>query len=353
MGNSRFHAFLYPLLLSHPGIVTLHDLRLTNFHEQFGERAEVERGHLIRELTHDWPEEAGSLLREWDSMRRERGGIPVALSKRGVDLNRRVFERSNRVILHSNWSSARARRIVPACASKLEQIPFGAIPEQLTEDRRCDARRRLDLPLDSIVLASLGFLGWGKMNEEAIMAFAEATRDNPKARLVFAGKDLDDGCAQRTAERLSIQDRVIFLKGTTDANLCELARAADIGVNLRREPTSGETSGTLFTFLRMGVPTIVTDLDSFQDEPDDVVFRIRWNELGMPELVRAMQMLINDRELRTSIGHAALQHVVANHTWPAVASRYAGIIESAGRKRPARSIHHNGGFDETNHQMAS
>src|SRR5690349_8900429 len=32
MGNSLAHAFLYPILLTHPGVVTLHDVRLTHFH---------------------------------------------------------------------------------------------------------------------------------------------------------------------------------------------------------------------------------------------------------------------------------------------------------------------------------
>lgn len=333
MGNSRYHAFLYPLMLSHPGIVTLHDLRLTNFHETFSARPDVPRDHLVREIAHDRPRESSSLLRDLPSMRTERGGIPVALAVRGIDLNRRVFESSKAAVVHSRWSRDRAISLMPEYADKVSRVPFGATPELVTTEQKTAIRLRLGIPSNAIVFASLGFLGWGKMNEEAITAFSEIVKEEPAALLAFAGKDLDEGRAARKAHDLGISHRVRFLESTTDSDLCDLARASDIGVNLRRTPTSGETSGTLFTFLRLGIPTIVTDIDSFQDEPDEVVVRIRWQDEGMSGLIEAMQQLVLDRPKLERIGLVAHRHIVKEHCWPDVASRYMTLIEQSSRRQ--------------------
>lgn len=329
MGNSPHHAFLYPIMLAHPGIVTLHDLRLTNFHETFGARRDIEPGHLAREIAHDRPDEA--IADDLPAMRGEKGGVPVALSARGVDLNRRVFERSRAVVVHSRWSRDRARAMHPEHAAKVRRIPFGATPEVVSPETRTAIRSRLGLASDALVLASLGFLGWGKMNEDAIEAFAAVARDDPRAVLAFAGKDLDDGRAARKAEALGLGDRVRFLAGSSDADLCDLARAADIGVNLRRAPTSGETSGTLFTFLRMGIATLVTDVDSFNDEPDEAVLRVRWRDDGLPGLIEAMRSLMADARLRERLGDGARRLVEGEHRWPVVASRYVEMIEAAAK----------------------
>jgi glycosyltransferase involved in cell wall biosynthesis len=326
MGNSAYHAFLYPLMLSHPGIVTLHDLRLTNFHEIYGSRRDVEPRHLSREIAHDRP--GDWIARDLPAMRAERGGVPVALAARGVDLNRRVIDRSRAVVLHSRWSCDRAMAKLPEHASKIHRIPFGAKGEVISREARQAIRSRLGLASDAVVFAVLGFLGWGKMNEEAIEAFAIVSRDEPRAVLVFAGKDLDDGRAERRAFALGLGDRVRFLEGTADADLCDLARAANIGVNLRRAPTSGETSGTLFTFLRMGVPTIVTDVDAFNDEPDDAVIRVRWQDEGVSGLVRAMRSLAEDAALRDQIGERARRLILREHCWPNVAAQYVELIEA-------------------------
>ena len=326
MGNSCYHAFLYPLMLAYPGIVTLHDLRLTNFHENFGTRRGVDSEHLAREISYDRPGE--SIAKNLSAMRAERGGAPVALASRGLDLNRRVFDRSRAVVVHSRWSRDRAAAMLPEHAAKLHRIPFGANPEVVSFETRAAIRARLGFAPDAVIVAGLGFLGWGKMNEEAIEAFAVAASDEPRAVLAYAGRDLDSGRAARRVEALGLGDRVKFLADSSDTDLCDLARAADVGVNLRRVPTSGETSGTLFTLLRMGVPTIVTDVDAFNDEPEDAVWRVRWRDDGLPGLVAAMRRLIEDTQFRRQIGERGRRLVQSEHRWPAVAARYANLIET-------------------------
>lgn len=333
MGNSAHHTFLYPLLLAIPGVVTLHDPRLTRFHEVLGERADAGADHLAREVIHDRPEDGRALVAAFPAMRRERGGIPVALANRGVFLNRRVVERSPAVIVHSRWAADQIRLGAPECAAAVHHVPLGADPEPITPGERRAARARFGLRADALVFASLGFLAWGKMNEEAIEAFATVAAAHPDAAFVFLGQDGDDGRAAARGASLGLAGRVRFLGRGPVEDLRAVVAAADVGVNLRRAPTNGETSATLLDFLRRGVPTIVSDVDSFRDEPDDVVVRVRWHDEGMPGLVRAMGRLADDPDFRDRVGSAALAHVGRYHRWRDVAALYAGRIEAvhAGR----------------------
>ena len=134
---------------------------------------------------------------------------------------------------------------------------------------------------------------------------------------------------------LGLQHRVRFL-GHYPEDLADLAAIADIGVCLRRPPTNGETSAALMDLLRLGVPTIVSDVGSFSYYPDSVVRKHRWDLDGLAGLTRALRELAEDRPRREALGRAAWHYVRQNHGWPAAADSYEEIIERtvAGRQRP-------------------
>ena len=123
---------------------------------------------------------------------------------------------------------------------------------------------------------------------------------------------------------------------TTPDDLADLAAIADIGVCLRRPPTNGETSAALLDLLRLGVPTIVSDVGSFSCYPDSVVRKHRWDLDGLAGLTQALRELAEDRPRREALGRAAWHYVRQNHAWPSAADSYEEIIERtvAGRTRP-------------------
>ena len=334
MGNSPAHSFLYPLMLERPGVVTLHDLRLGHFHEAFGERAEVPPRHLEREVAHDRPGEATEIMRAVPAMRRSPGGVGGGLAALGIDMNRRVIERSRAVVVHSLWARDRARSLVPDHARKIVRIPFPASVEPPPcPDRRKAICDRLGLPREAVVFAALGFLSPLKMNEETIEAFAIVAREHPKLLLVFAGQDLGGGRAEQAARRHGIEDRVRFLGRRSAEDFHDLASSCHVGINLRRAPTTGETSAALLDLMRWGVPTIVTDADAFADEPEDAVVRVRWGREGMSGLVREMRRLASEPSVRRRIGDRSREHLLCHHRPGDVAATYIDLIE---RTAPAR-----------------
>lgn len=60
--------------------------------------------------------------------------------------------------------------------------------------------------------------------------------------------------------------------------------ACDIAFNLRY-PTQGETSASLHRLLGMGKPVLVTDIGAFQEYPDDIVFKVRYDENEIDDIV--------------------------------------------------------------------
>jgi glycosyltransferase involved in cell wall biosynthesis len=274
-------------------------------------------------------------LRELAAWANAPGGIPEACINQGYLLYGRVLERSNAVIVHSRWCAEQIENRFPAHGGKSSVVEYGATALNPSPERRRAIRDRLGLPEGALIIAGLEPLQASKMNCETIAAFASLAQATPEALLIFAGHELDNGEARRKVNDLGLSRRVRFLgHKSADVNT-ELASIADIGVCLRRPPTSGETPGALMDLLRVGVPTIVTDVASFSCLPDSVVRKHRWDLDGLAGLTRVLRELARDRRSREAIGRAAWHYIHQNHSWQRAADSYEEIIERtvAGRHR--------------------
>src|SRR5262249_44315395 len=147
------------------------------------------------------------------------------------------------------------------------------------------------------------------------------------ALFVFVGEDADGGIVRRHAAALGLADRVRFLGRQAMADFTDLIAASDLGVNLRRPPTNGETSGALLYLLASGVATIVNDVATFSDYPSTTVWKVRWESEGPQGLKRALHTLAADRSARTALSRAAQAYTRAHHEWSRVTTLYVDVIE--------------------------
>ena len=176
------------------------------------------------------------------------------------------------------------------------------------------------------------------MNVEAVEAFAAMAVAVPRAIKVFVGAEVDGGEVRRAVDRAGAADRVRFLGRRSSEDFHDLAAITDIGVNLRRPPTNGETSAALLDLLRWGVPTLVTDVATFADYPDSIVAKVRWPDKGIGGLAETMRSLALDEGRRTALGRSALEQVRRDHQWSTVALKYAEVIERAAQVRAETSM---------------
>lgn len=340
MGNSGYHDFLYPRLIDHPGLVTLHDFCLAGFQYAYAGQPGAPADHFRRQVEDFDPARAPEVLArlaEWEAMP---GGVPAACARAGLHLNRGVFEAAEAVVCHSPWCRDQVARLFPEHLDRVAIIPLGARAEDVSPASRAATRARFGLPADAVIFGSFGFLLPNKLNVETVAAFAAIAGEFPSARLLFVGHDLDRGAARGAAEGLGLRGRVHFLGRRPAADYRDLAAAIDVGVALRRPPTHGETSASLLDLLRLGIPTVVTDAGTFADFPDSVVRKVRWEAEGIDGLRLALRELASDPRRREALGGSARTYVAEHHAWPRCAGLYADLIERlharrrGGRPRP-------------------
>lgn len=333
MGNSQYHDFMVEPIRRVPGVVVVHDLNLSGLHFWRAHRPGVEPfAYFEEQIRADEPDRAAAIvpaLREWASAP---GGLEAELIRRDVTLCRRLVAGSLGVIVHSAWGRDRVASLGPGLAERTHTVPSGAEARPVSPRERARARERYRLPVDATILASFGIMHPQKMNVEAVEAFAPLAAVDPSALLVFVGQDLDAGDTRARIEALGLRDRVRILGRRSAEEFDELLAVADVGIGLRRPPTNGETSAALLHFMRHGIPSIVTDVGTFSDYPDDVVRKVRWDADGPAELARAVWELGTDPALRSRLGRAGLDHVEREHGWPLVAELYAEAIERSAER---------------------
>ncbi|HEV3165809.1 MAG TPA: glycosyltransferase [Isosphaeraceae bacterium] len=333
MGNSVYHKFVYDTLWKHPGIVTLHDFCLSAFHYWYAHLPGSAPDYFERVLSNFCSGRAEELIAQIPDWALEPGGVQVACARRGLYLNRLVFELATSVVVHSPWCVDQMRALFSEHEPRTTLIPMGATPRALAAEERAAVRARFNLPADAPLCASFGILSKGKMNEEAIEAFAPLAAVNPAALLLFVGQDWEQGEAKHKAEELGLESRVRFLGRQPMSDFTDLIAVTDIGIALRRPPTDGETSASLLDLLRMGVATIVTDVGTFSGYPDHIVRKVKWEAEGLDGLKAAVRELADDPARRAALGQAAFAYVSERHDWSLAAAQYEALIERSHAKK--------------------
>jgi glycosyltransferase involved in cell wall biosynthesis len=336
MGNSIYHDFHYDWLTRIPSIVTLHDLRLVLFHLVRGKLRGQERESIRAELLRWYPEheeDIRAVLGRWEGDWNE---LALTCARSGWSLNREILDVSRRVIVHSPWCVEQVRTNAPRSAERMTVIPMGAQPRTVSTDEKAAIRARFGLPPEALIVASFGFVGPGKLLPEAALAFASLAEVDPSALFLLVGEEGDEGLTRRTIQATARTERIRFLGRQTPGDFHALMAVADLGINLRQPPTNGETSAALLNMLAAGLPTIVTDVGTFADFPDQVVRKVRWESDGLDHLRRALIELATDAEGRRALGRRAWTYVRETHAWSRVAELYAGVIEECHREQAAR-----------------
>jgi glycosyltransferase involved in cell wall biosynthesis len=341
MGNGvADHSFVFDRLADRPGLVTLHDFFLSAYpYRNARSKAEILDAYR-RAIVEYCPERASEFLPHLEDWCEEEGGLSAACARRGLFLNRRVFEHAQVVVVHSSWCLEQVRVWLPEHVGKTAVIPMGAVPTTRSPDECAAIRDRFALGRDSLVLASFGLITRDKMIVEVLEGFRPVAELDSSAVFLVVGEEVDDGEARRQADALGLADRVRFLGRQTAANYSDLLAVTDLGINLRRPPSNGETSASLLDLLSAGVPTLVTEVDSFTDYPDQVVRKVPWSREGSEGLRRALLDLATDRAARAMLRDEASAYIRTYHNWTSSAGLYGELIERCAASRGSRAVPH-------------
>ena len=312
--NPDAHAWIVDALRRRPGVVVLHDFVLH---------------HLVAGMTVGRRDGHGYL----DAMEREHGVVGRLLAHGVLDkritplwesrpadfpLPWFVLGDANGVIVHS----ATVRDGVRAAGYEgpVSVVPHPAWPVPRVEPERIATRP---------VVGCFGVLNASKRIPELLAAFARLRRAHPDAKLLLVGPTAPAFDLERRLQRLGLaEDGLVREEWVDEARLWRLLAGVDVCVNLR-QPTMGETSGSVIRALSLGKPLVVSDVGWFAELPDEVALKVPVDETESDVLAAALELLVSRADLREAMGRAAAELARREHDLERVAERYAASLEEA------------------------
>ena len=189
---------------------------------------------------------------------------------------------------------------------------------------------------DKITVLSVGGLEPRKGVTILLEAFSLLNKEHPNVELRIVGKGPLDGQLRECASNLGLKDRVIFT-GSVDHEMMNREFAdADIFVF----PSLRDTSGAVvLEAMAMELPVVCFDHQGAAlMVDDDCGIRVptgNFNE-SVQELRGAIELLINDKQLRISLGKSGRRSVAKVHDWEVKVARISELYERlAQESKPA------------------
>jgi glycosyltransferase involved in cell wall biosynthesis len=296
MGNNIYHWYMVYFIQKYSGIVVLHDINLA--------------GLALYETQHD----SEGLIKIAESERDKKYLDHVRDYLNGkpyeefiYPLNSYIINFADGIIVHSDFAR---KEIYKKNIDKLSiTIPLYA-DLSICRKNVSELRAKYNFLEKDILVISFGHVAPSKRPAEVLKAFAKLLTQKPdeNLKLVFVG-ELHDESLLKVVEDLGISQNVIFTGYTTDEVFFDYISMCDICVNLRY-PYKGENSATLSQALACGKPTIITDIGSFSELPDNVCIKVSANTATeIEEIYNALKNLIFDSSLRRKYGRAAIEYV--------------------------------------------
>jgi phosphatidylinositol alpha-1,6-mannosyltransferase len=243
----------------------------------------------------------------------------------------RVLRGSSEVIAAGGYPAAEAER------AARRSLPTAIVPpgvdvdrfRPLSADERTAARARLGLPTEGRLVVSLSRLVPRKGMDVLIEAAARLAPDRPDLVVAIGGGGRDRRRLDRLVARSGAPVRL--LGRVSDDDLTALFGAADVYAMLCRNRWAGlEQEGFGIVFLEAaacGVPQVAGDsggaAEAVADGDTGLVVR-RPGDAGA--VAAALARLLDDAELRTTMGHAARRRAVSDFAYEVLAERLGKVL---------------------------
>ena len=334
VGNSPHHDFLYPALFRHPGVLVLHDLVL--HHARLFSHLESPEVRAYREDIGDSTKRESARVRLEEYRSEAREAYPavgddlaeIALRIGGgrllyaYPLYEHLVRRSLLTIVHSG--TAREEVLSSCPGADVKRVRMGVPLPTLVP--REDARLRLGLPREELILASFGLVTPEKRISTAIRALARLEAAGVRATYLLVGGQVAHYDPLREARELGVAENVRLVGRVAEEEFRLYAFASDLCLNLRY-PSAGETSATLLGLLACGRPVVVTDQIHVRDLPDTVVARsaLEGDEDG---LYCDLMDLIRVERRRRELGEAARRYAASEASPEVMAKDYLTAFEA-------------------------
>ncbi len=319
IGNNPYHSFVYEAALRHPGVVVMHE---ANLHHLIADIT-IKRGNWDEYLKEAEFNGGGPAL---EHARRARA-LQTAPNYDGLAMNRRLLESAKAIVVHSRFMMDEMR--MAGFGGPAARIPHGA---SIANADRHGYRERLGLDESTPLVGIFGHLKPYKRVAESLRAFRRLARLDPRVKMILVGEPHPELPLDYLIRTLGLDAHVRKLGFAPIEDFVGYMAACDIVLNLRN-PTAGESSGSLMRALGLGKATLVSSVGAFRELPSDVCLQVAV-DAGEEDLIfEYLNLLVSRPEVARELGARARQWVENECTWDRVAARYADFLDAVKNDR--------------------
>ena len=308
MGNNiDYHKCIAEAFMNYPGILELHDFSLHNYlagdtyiHNDIDgyinciRYCHGERGVKIAQNFLN-----GNARAPWETTH--------ALE---LTVNKHYIDKAKGIIVHSDMAKQMVKGIRPG-------VPVINIPlhtPDIIDDyelTKINAKKLLNISPETLVLGSFGYATSAKRILETLDALALYAKNKTKNFHYFIVGKVEGIDVNSKISKLGMEKNVTVTGFTKLDEFKNYMRACDICLNLRY-PTHGESSASLHRMFGMGKPVIVTDIGTFQDYPDDIAIKVRYDDNEVKDIYDAICELTKNKKILKEIGEKAVLYAKQN-----------------------------------------
>lgn len=250
--------------------------------------------------------------------------LPPDASRRQVATARRVFDRMDAVIAHSEHGAARLRGQVGLDPGRVRVIPHGAFDylTKLSEERPLPAELE---GADRPVILFFGLLRPYKGLDVLLEAFAQIEG----AELWIVGNPRMDLAPLRRPAAAAPGPVRFVTRFVEDAEIPPIFRRADVVVLPYRD---AEHSGVLYTGLAFAKPLVLSAVGGFPEVAATGAARLVQPE-DSTALAEALAELVADPAARERMSDAARTAAVGPYSWDAVARQTLALYRELQEER--------------------
>jgi teichuronic acid biosynthesis glycosyltransferase TuaC len=256
-------------------------------------------------------------------------GKPVTVSARGTDIN--LYPSFKLIRPQILWTLRQAARVIAVSSAlkrvmtalgvsetKVQVIPNGVDPARFQRMAPEEARTRLGLPEQVLLIVSVGALIPSKGHQFVIRALSQVDRRHPEVHLYVLGEGPELGDLERLIEELGLKDRVHLMGKRPNEELPLWFSAATIScLASSREGWPNVVTESL----ACGTPVVATKVGGIPEI-------LHTPELGIlveqtqESLASGIELALSKNWDRESIGNQTRAR-----TWDAVAAEVARVLE--------------------------
>lgn len=318
--NTEFHKEIFETLEICGGIAEIHDYVLTPFfyHSYFlkGQK------NKFKELLVKGYGESGHnafLATKQNACQPDMYTYPMSHT---------VAQCADKVIFHNHWS-AKQLNVKNASIIPLPCFDLGEKDTEGFEAMTAQMKKKYGIG-DELVIGCFGWVNANKRPQVVLNAVSALIQRNYSVKLCFWGKAPDDEILH-LAKELGLEDRIV-ISGYIDGNEYEAAlQLTDIVVNLRY-PSMGESSGTLCETFKAGKPVIVSDINQYQEFPDEVCWKLPVCNQEEELLTAYLVYLIDHPEVKDVLGKNARNYADNVLNPEKIAVQYYKLLVNANEK---------------------